>query len=87
MKDVSRTVRCIAIQEWLGKYLQGVTAAVVLVSHEQDFLEKACNHIAEVNFTPCSTCAFIIRIVTLLFYVVLHYLVKLCPQVLPGSKM
>ena len=33
---------------WLGRYLTGVTAAVILVSHEHEFIEKACNHIAEV---------------------------------------
>lgn len=36
------------LQQWLGKYLSGVTAAVILVSHEQEFIEKSCNHIAEV---------------------------------------
>jgi len=36
------------LQEWLGRYLTGVTAAVILVSHEQEFIEKSCNHIAEV---------------------------------------
>jgi ATPase subunit of ABC transporter with duplicated ATPase domains len=36
------------LQEWLGRYLTGVTAAVVLVSHEQEFVERSCNHIAEV---------------------------------------
>lgn len=35
-------------QAWLGRYLTGVTAAVILVSHEHEFIEKACNHIAEV---------------------------------------
>jgi len=38
----------VLLQEWLGRYLTGVTAAVILVSHEQEFIEKSCNHIAEV---------------------------------------
>ncbi|KAG0612189.1 hypothetical protein M758_6G009100 [Ceratodon purpureus] len=36
-------------KEWLGRYLTGVTAAVILVSHEQEFVEKSCNHIAEIT--------------------------------------
>lgn len=36
-------------KQWLGKYLSGVTAAVILVSHEQEFIEKSCNHIAEIT--------------------------------------
>ncbi|KAL2653884.1 hypothetical protein R1flu_022012 [Riccia fluitans] len=36
---------------WLAKYLKGVTAAVVLVSHDQKFLEEVCGHIVEVRGT------------------------------------
>ncbi|KAL3685846.1 hypothetical protein R1sor_003868 [Riccia sorocarpa] len=36
---------------WLAKYLKTVTAAVVLVSHEQKFLEEVCDHIVEVRGT------------------------------------
>ncbi|CAM6113173.1 unnamed protein product [Calypogeia fissa] len=36
-------------KKWLANYLKGVTAAVAIVSHDQEFLEKVCDRIVEIR--------------------------------------
>lgn len=39
----------IEMREWLESYLSRYAGGIIIVSHDRDFLDKACNHTAHIN--------------------------------------